>query len=414
MKIFLYKDSPKKIFLLITLLIFFCYSAHSQNNKKEKLENEKRKLEKEIAYTNELLLATKKDKAATITRLLLLKSKIDKQQALMNNINTEIALLGNQINSNQTQINKLSEELRVLKEEYAKMIYYASKNRNANERLMFIFASDDFDQALRRLRYLQEYGKYRQRQAENIVATKYKLNNTIDLLDKQKNEKLGLLISQQKEKKILDNERQTKSQMVDELKRKEKSLISNVREKEQKARKIQNQIATIIAEEIRRTKIKTTNPSTGIETVSMTPEDVELSSSFADNKGKLPWPLDRGEITSRFGEHPHPLFPEVIIKNNGVDIVTTKNAVAKAVFKGTVSWVLESSNTFAVLIKHGEYFSFYANLAEVYVKKGENVKTKQNIGLVKTDPIEGKTELHFELWRNIIKLDPTGWITAKN
>jgi len=299
-----------------------------------------------------------------------------------------------------------------LKAQYAKMIYHAYIHRNANSKLMFIFASKDFNQAYMRMKYMQQYTQYRKKQAEQIKEKQEELTQKISELEKLLGEKKNLLTTQNNEKKNLDNERNEKSKTVSSLKKKEQELARTIKEKEAAAQRLQKAIEAIIAEEIKKAaeRAKKKNPSATI--YSLTPEEMTLSKNFAANRQKLPWPLFRGVITSNFGENPHPVIPGIKVNNKGIDIATSKGAKARAVFDGTVVRVFEMQiYRYVVIISHGEYYSVYSKLDVVYVKQGDKVKTKQDIGMVHTNEDEAKTELHFEIWKGDVFLDPALWLT---
>ncbi len=397
-----------KNFVSIVLIFFIISASYAQKDKKAKLQQNKKNIEKEISYTNKLLRDTKKSKKISLNQLVLIKNKIGKRQELITTINYEISYLDKEIKQTQADIEKLTRDLKNLKDEYAKMVYFAYKNMNSYDRLMFIFSAEDFNQAYRRLKYLQQYNSYRKMQAELITITRVLLNEKKNDLEQQKSEKVELLITKESEKNLLNREKKKKSSTVIQLKRKEKKLLKKIRLKEAQARILQKEIQAIIAAEMRKSGTKSPKYA-----FSLTPEEKILSNSFSTNKGKLPWPSERGIVSSTYGVHPHPVLNQIVTENFGIDILTSKNAMARAVFKGTVRFIISISNTKAVGVKHGEYFTLYSNLDEVYVTKGETVSTKQIIGKVHTDSEDNKTELHFELWKGDKKQNPAYWLARK-
>jgi murein hydrolase activator len=381
---------------------------------KEQLTADKKSIEKEISYTNKLLKETKKSKKTSLNQLVILNNKIVKRERLISTISSEVKLFDNKIDENQKNIRQLKNDLSTLKEEYAKMIYFAFKNRNIYQRMVFVFSSEDFNQAYRRLKYFQQYGSYRKTQAKLITETQVELNQKTLELEDQKLEKISLLKSKEKEVRALTLEKQEKNSAIKELGKKEKSLASKLKAKEKDAKKLQKAIEEIIAKEIRaaakRAKAETAN------TVNTMPkQDMQISASFSTNKGRLSWPSENGIISSTFGEHRHPVLKRVKTKNNGINILTSKGSVARSVFEGTVISVKYITNTnVAVIIRHGEYFSVYSNLKSVFVQRGDKVKAKQELGIIYSNPQDNKTELHFEIWKGKTLQNPAYWILANN
>jgi len=392
---------------------------------KEKLQEDKTKLENDIAYTNKLLSETKKNKQISLNQLIILNSKINQRQDLIGNINNEIDDIDGKILNSAKETYKLAGELKTLKEEYAKMIVFAYKNRNAFTRLMFLFASSDLNQAYLRLKYLQQYTLYRRKQAGLIMQAALLLNEKIIELKDIKSGKSTLLQSEEAEKTLLAQEKDEKNSAVKKLQQKEKDLLATIKQKEKESKKLKQSIETLIANEIKKateksktsTSTSTTTTSTSTTVTSTSKElglsdaDITLSNSFASNKGKLPWPTEKGVVTSTFGVHSHPVLTEIKVKNNGIDISTSQGSKARAVFDGKVTGIVSIPGAnMAVIIRHGEYLTVYSNLTEVYVKSGDAIKTKQNIGLISTDTDDSKTELHFEVWYGKILTDPMNWL----
>jgi septal ring factor EnvC (AmiA/AmiB activator) len=402
--------SFSSVFFLIILLVYA--SSLIAQDKKSLLTNDKKKIEEEIQFNTRLLDETKKSKNASLNQLILLKDQINNRENLINTLNAQLNQVNNQIDLNNELLRELQMDLNKLKQDYADMIYYAYKNRNAYHRLMFIFAAENFNQAYKRLKYYQQYASFRKTQASLIEDTKFQITSTQEVLLGHKKEKLELLNSVKNETQQLNQEKNKKNIAIQELTKKEKELLKTIKEKEKAAKKLQKEIEKIIAEEIRLAADKKgTTKSSGF---SLTPEELLLSENFAANKGKLPWPLERGIISSTFGEHAHPVLKNVKTKNNGIDILTDNSAKARAVFNGEVTRVISIPNyNYVVMIRHGEYLTVYSNLVEVFVKKGDKVETKQEVGVIHTDNTESKTELHFELWKGKTLLNPASWIAVK-
>ncbi|MCB2221481.1 MAG: peptidoglycan DD-metalloendopeptidase family protein [Bacteroidetes bacterium] len=378
-------------------------------DEKSKLQENKKKIEEEIKYNSKLLDETKKTKTTTLNQLVILKKQISDRERLIDNLNEEIRTTNHQIELNNEILADLKRDLLNLKEEYAQMIYYAYKNRNSFDRLMFVFSSHDFNQAYRRIKYFQQYTAYRETQAELITQTQNEISLTIEELEVFRNQKFTLLAKQEEERDKLNQERDQQNRAYQSLSRKEKELAATIKAKEKAAKKLQSEIEKIIAEEIRLASEKSGTTATG--TFALTPDEMELSANFLQNQGGLPWPVERGIISSTFGEHPHPVLKQVKTKNNGIDILTDEGMEARAIFGGEVTRVMSIPNyNYVVMIRHGEYLTVYSNLVEVYVTRGQKIETKQTLGKIYTDIKDLKTELHFEIWKGKTLLNPEGWL----
>ena len=401
--------------ILLIILALGSFVAIGQN--KNELESQKKQLLRDIEFTNKLLNETEANKKATLGELNLLSSKINKRQQLINTILREVDYVQAQINETRGIVQSLEDDLKRLKDEYAKMLYYTYKNQSQYDRLMFILSSEDFNQAYKRIKYFQQYSKHRQQQAKAIEATKIALESRTEELAEKKMKMAYLVEDKEKEKIQLSTEKEEQDKMVKTLKQKESQLKKDLKQKQRDAKKLEQAIARIIEEEIRKAKEKAAKNNTTTTTKSgfaLTPKELELSGQFADNEGKLPWPSERGVITSSFGEHPHPTLPSIKIENNGIDITTDKGTKARAVYEGTVSAVVSIPGAHkAVIVRHGEFLSVYANLEEVSVKMGDKLSVKQEIGLVVTGREDDKTVLHFEIWKGATKLNPAKWIVSK-
>ena len=400
------------LYLNILLCIVFSVSSLAQKPDKNDLENKKKKIQEEIELTNQLLQETKKNKKLSLNQLLTLNKKIDARQDLIATINSQIGYINSQININNNAITALQNDLKKLKDEYAKMIYNAYKNRDSYNRLMFVFAAQSFDQAFLRLKYYQQYNDDRKHRAEQITEKQNEITEKTKELELEKSEKKDLLGNEQSEKETLTKEKSEKEGVLTELQSKEKQLKEDLKKKKKDADKLQQAIQRIIEDEIKQKG--SAEAGSKVLKLVLTPEAQKLSSNFSGNKGSLPWPVIQGVIIDRFGPHPHPTLPEVTISNNGVDIATSKGALARAVFEGEVTGVVNiPSSGKVVIIRHGEYLSVYANLNDVYVKTGDKIKIKQNIGNILYNDEDGKTELHVEIWKGQTKLDPEDWLAGR-
>lgn len=418
--------------LIACLLLLNMPAAFAQRQTKKDLENKKKQIQKEIDETNQLLAETKKNKKRSLTELVALNKKISQREELIANINSQIGLLDQQIKENNESINHLQNDLTKLKAEYAKMIYYAYKNQDAYSRLVFIFASKDFEQAYMRLKYLQQYSEYRHKQAELIIGTKKSLNEKVQDLEAKKSDKRVLLGDQESEKQNLTSEKGEKEQVFTQLQDQEGKLKKDLDKKKKDANNLEQAIQRIIQKELEKaqhdaevaanannnsSKNPKSNPKDNPKPTKLilTPEVQQLSNSFASNKGKLPWPVAKGIIYEHFGVHPHPLIPNIDITNNGVDIATNTGSIARVIFDGEVKGVVSMPGAGQfVLVRHGEFLTVYSNLKDVYVKVGDKLTTKQSIGSILYDDDDNKTVLHFEIWKGTSKMDPEDWIYKSN
>lgn len=399
-------------FFIVLLFVGSSHLVGWTQNQLAELEQNKKRIEEEIALTARLIDETKQNKDLTMSELVMLNTRISQREALVANVQRQLIQLDRQITNRENEKARLERELDQLREEYSRMIYFAYKNRNAYNKLMFLFSAKDFNQAFQRMKYFQQYAAFRQSQIQKIEETQQKLENELNKLDEDRAEKQALFETNRRQQIALNTERSQIDRTVKQLSQKERALRQQLREKEREAQQLQRAIEAIIAEEVRLANERAgakAKPDPSV--MQLTPEELALSRSLEDNRGKLPWPVERGVISSKFGEQPHPVLKRVTIKNNGIDFATPVGSDARAVFDGVVvstNRITQSNN--AVIIRHGDYFSVYSNLDQVYVKRGDRVKTKDLIGRVHTDKIESKTELHFELWKNRQILNPTPWL----
>lgn len=395
--------------LVLCLLVFSFVGSSFAQDKKTLLQSDKKKIEEEIEYSTRLLEETKKSKKTSLNQLVLLKKQIRDREKLLQNMRKQVKAVDETIKLNEEIISDLNMDLKKLRDEYAQMVYFAYKNRNSYDKLMFIFAARDFNQAYKRLKYFQQYSEYRKMQSQLIIKTRDELELTIDQLETNKQEKMELVSSLTAEKEKLDQQKTMKSKTYQKLSKREKQLLATIKQKEKASKKLQKEIEKIIAEEIRLAAKKPGTKNTS--SFALTPAELELSANFELNKQKLPWPLKRGVISEKFGEHPHPVLKNVMVQNKGLDFLTDKGAKARAVFEGEVTRVISIAGyNYVVMIRHGEFLTVYSNLVEVYVQKGDKINTGQEIGEVHTDTKEMKTDLHFEMWKGKTLLNPSNWL----
>ena len=426
------RHDGKKWFVSVFALLFLLfvsnpiYCQKTKGKSKQQLETEINTLQKEISTANQLLKKTKKDREMTLNEVNLLDKKIKQREKLIKAYNEQIALLDEEIHQGQNNIKTLNSDLSKLQKEYAKMIVFANKNRSHYDRLGFIFASKDFNQAFSRLRYIREFTDARKTKMNQIANTEREISNAVEASQQAREQQATMLKDEKAQQEALKNEKEELNGQVAKLKKQEGKIQQDIKDKQQQAKKLQKAIDDIIAEEIRKaneeaarkrreeekTKGKTTTPAPKEKGMALTPAEKTLSTNFVNNKGKLPWPVERGVISSSYGKHTSVVSDKVTVTNNGIDIATTEGAKARAVFDGEVASVtkLTGANT-VVILRHGEYFTVYSNLENVTVKRGDKVKTKQNLGTVHTNKTENKTELHFELLKEQNRQNPANWLS---
>ncbi|GHA73864.1 murein hydrolase activator EnvC family protein [Pontibacter akesuensis] len=405
-------------FTFFLLLLCLPLATQAQKTKsKAQLEKEKKENLNRIKEANRILQQTKKKKEVSIGELNAIQEKIAVQKGVISNISREINYIDSDVRETEGLVGSLQNDLDKLKAEYATMVYAAAKSANSYNKLMFLFAADSFNQFVMRLRYLQQYSEARKKQVEQISKVQAVLSGQIAILESKRKQKESLLNKQVAESKNLHSLKSQQAEVISSLSKQESNLKQEVASRQQAVKKLDNLIADIVREEIARAARaareagKATSGSSN--KVTLTPEMALTSSSFAGNKGRLAWPVERGFISQKFGRHNHPVLKGVVVENRGVDIQTAQDVPARAIFEGkvlTVASVPGMNNI--VMIQHGEYFTVYAKLKTVNVKPGQTVKIKDTIGTVYTDS-DGTTELQFQIWKNSSNMNPEEWISRK-
>ena len=315
-----------------------------------------------------------------------------------------------EINANQNEISSLREQLKELKESYAAMVVKSYKSKSEQSRVMFLLSSDNFKQAYKRLQYIKQYANYQKEQGELIKVKTAKLQELNSDLLRQKQDKDKLVQENKQVKKQLEIELKEQEQLMASIRKNLNTYASQAKKKQQEIDKIDREIERLIREAIAASNKKAGKTSTSSNTFVLTPEAKALARNFESNKGKLPWPVEKGVVKVKYGNQPSPIDRNITIKSNGVRIATEKNAVVRAVFKGTVLAVISQKNgNPAILIQHGNYITVYKNLSKLYVEKGDEVDTKQQIGEVSTS-LEGETMLWFSLYDSNKPINPAIWV----
>lgn len=414
-------------------LIFICATTFvwAQDSQQEKLEQRKAQIQQEIRDNEKMLQSVKKKEKSAVNVFLIQQNKIKLKEKLINTTAKQEKLLSNDMYVNQLKVNKLKKELKLLKEDYAKMILKSYKSRSEQSRAMFILSSESFLQAYKRAQYLKQYTNFRKNQGLEIQSKTAELVDYNAKLDGQRQVKKKIIAENQKEKQSLEVEKKEQQKLVNSIKKDKNKIIADTRAKQKESKAIDAKIKQLIraaiaeanrkAEEERRKRIaegKSTESSEPAPTksfssdrIALTPEGKILAADFKANRGKLPWPVEKGFISLGYGDQPHPIYPSLTVHNSGVEITTEQGATARAVFEGVVSKVIALSPVNrAVFIQHGDYFTVYQNLSSVSVSQGDKVNIKQSIGRVRTSGDTGKTIIKFLILQNTSNNNPEGWL----
>jgi septal ring factor EnvC (AmiA/AmiB activator) len=412
---------------LITLVFICLTSLVWSQQTQEELEQRKAKIQEEILEKERMLEDVRGKEKSVVKLLSLQKEKIGLKEKLINTTSKQTKLLSNDMYINQLKINQLKKDLVILKEDYSEMIVKSYKSRSQQSRAMFLLSSENFLQAYKRLQYMKQYSSYRKMQGLEINDKTTKLADYNSKLSGQKTEKEKLLAEQEKQRADLEKEKQEQEKIANSLKKDKKQIAAEIKKKQQESKKIDAQIQKMIRDAIAEANRKTAaakakaNPKTTsvAETkkieestkIVLTPEGQIISNNFKANKGRLPWPVEKGAITSGFGDQPHPVYKSLTIHNNGIDITTESGATARSVFSGEVTQIQKISPLkTAVIVKHGDFFTVYQNLSSVNVTVGDKVNAKQSLGKIRTDA-EGKTILRFMISQNVTYTNPSQWIS---
>ncbi len=390
------------------LLIFSIIPLNAQNYeaRQKKLEAQKISLTKEISQINSLILDSRKKSKNLANELEDIQLKISVRDKLININNSQLNNLTNIIYNQTEKLSDLEKELIKLKEEYEKIIYSSYKKKSTQMKLMFLFASENINQAFKRFQYFKQYSKYRKKQADKIVLIQTQISQTIDSLQIRKNNKQNIIDENREVKETLTKEKQLQNTLFKNLLKNQKNYALEINEKEKQTRLIDNEIQKLI-----RLAIAESNKNNNSTNFALTPEGRLISTNFQANKGRLPWPLKQGVVVRRFGTQPHPVVRTTTINSNGISLATSPNSVAYSVFDGEVLSVYGfSGGNPGVLIRHGKYISNYQNLSSIFVKKGDKINANDEIGIVFTNESTGKTVLKFNIFNELKPENPTIWL----
>jgi septal ring factor EnvC (AmiA/AmiB activator) len=400
---------------------------YSQPPTQEELEERKAKIQLEIQEKEQLLQSVKSKEKSVVTQLKIQKEKIGLKEKLIKTTEKQTKLLGNDIYINQIKINQLNRDLEQLRKDYAAMILKSYKSRSEQSRAMFLLSSENFLQAYKRAQYMKQYASYRKMQGQEIEGKTKQLVGYTNKIVVQKTEKEKLIAENENEKIELVKEKKEQEKLASQIQKQKGKIIAEIKKKQQETKKIDAQIQKLIRETIAAANKKTAaakakaNPKTttaesikALETsakIELTSEGQLVANNFRANKGKLPWPVEKGVVSLPYGDQPHPEYRTLTVHNSGVEITTENGASARAVFGGEVTKVIKLSPlNIAVFIQHGDYFTVYQNLISVNVSVGDKVSTKQSLGKIRTNGDTGKTILKFLILQNTTYNNPASWL----
>ena len=365
------------------------------------LQKKQKKLQQEIEQTNKMLKQTKKDETATMNKLQLIGKNIQSQKKLIRTLDSEIVALNREMQQLSATRDSLQQVLERYKNDYAQMIRASHFARVQQSPLLFLLSSDSFQQLARRARYLHEFAHFRQEQVRRIQKTQTEIDEQNNLLKTNKSDKESALSTRKREQENLKRDERKQQNMLTQLKSKEKDLNKQLKQQQKRVAELNKKIDDMIRKQTEKAS-KTT----------LTKEQQLIAGGFEANKGRLPWPVERGMISGHYGKQQHPVYSQVTMDNKGVYIQTTAGTKARSVYKGEVTSCFLVANTYAVIVQHGNYRTVYSNLSKLNVKQGDKVETKQVIGTIFTDPEQDqKTELYFQIYKDRNILNPELWIT---
>jgi len=396
--------------LFISILLIFNYGfSQDYNDQQKKLEAQKLSIQKEIKKINILVSENKKKTKTLLDNIEDVELKISVRNKLIEINNQQSNNLSNQIKNQNNKIYDLEIDLNNLKAEYATIVSNSYKKRSSKIKLMFLFASRDFNQAFSRFQYFKQYSTFRKDQANKITVTQQNLTSLIDTLENNRKQRQLIVDENNKIKKELEDEKQMKNSLFKNLEITNKNYLAEIRKKEKESKLIDNEIQKLIRLAISASN----NNDSSVNNFALTPEGRIISSNFLSNKGQLPWPLEEGIVTRKFGTQPHPVVRTTTINSTGLMIATSPNSVIKSIFEGEVLSVygFKGGNP-GILIRHGKYISNYQNLSQVFVKKGDKIKAGEEIGIIFTNSRSGKAVLKFSIFNELKPVNPQNWLST--
>ena len=398
--------------LLTVLLVIFLglSTVYGQEAEKAALEAKRNRLKNEIKKINSLLTKEIKERRTVLDQVEEIDQKIRVRQELIKVTNQQANLINRQLSNNLRKIGRLRIELTNLKNDYAEMIRKSYKSKSGQNRLMFIFSSESFFQAYKRLQYMKQYTAFRKKQGAKIEEKTEELQLLNKGLIVQRKEKEKLANTNRRDQKRLQQEKNMQRDLLATIQKNESAYKTQLNRKQKEARALDRKIEALIREAIAESN-KKAGKSSKATTFALTPEAKIIASNFESNKGKLIWPVDKGVKSKGYGEYADPVYPGVKHYNNGVTIATEKGASVRSVFEGEVSAIIAVPNgNKAIQVRHGNFITTYYNIAKVFVKKGQRVASKESLGEIFTSPSSGKTELKFFLYKDTKRLNPEQWV----
>ena len=388
----------------IILLLIVLTSSSLSSQTKQDLENQKKQIQEDIKKIELKLKTNSKQKKLIVSNAEDINYKIKLQQNLINNINSQLNLILREIDRNENRLSDLKQRELILKDELSKMLLSAYKKKSNLNKLMFVFSSTSFQQAYKRIQYFKQYANFQSKTLSKIKINSNDIKNVIVVLDSQKTNKKLLIDENEEIKRDLSIEYTGLNNLIEEVNKNQKRYSAEIKQKQKLTREIDKKIQKLIEEALAKAKKKDGR-------FELTEEAKLISKNFNANKGKLPSPVIRGSVVLGFGKQPHPIVKTTTIQSNGVRIRTSSDVEARTIFNGVVYSIIKSkNNTHTILIQHGNFFTVYKNLSDIYVKKGDKLKTKDSIGKIATDPLNGQTILSFSIFNNGVPQNPRFWI----
>ena len=388
----------------ILLLVIVLISSSLSSQTKQDLENQKKQIQQDIKKIELKLKTNSKQKKLIVSNAEDINYKIKLQQNLINNINSQLNLILREIDRNENRLSDLKQRELTLKDELSKMLLSAYKKKSNLNKLMFVFSSTSFQQAYKRIQYFKQYANFQNKTLSKIKINSNDIKNVIVVLDSQKTNKKLLIDENEEIKRDLSTEYTGLNNLIAEVNKNQKRYSAEIKQKQKLTREIDKKIQRLIEEALAKAKKKDGR-------FELTEEAKLISKNFNANKGKLPSPVIRGSVVLGFGKQPHPIVKTTTIQSNGVRIRTSSDVEARTIFNGEVYSIIKSkNNTHTILIQHGNFFTVYKNLSDIYVKKGDKLKTKDSIGKIATDPLNGQTILSFSIFNNGVPQNPRFWI----
>ena len=388
----------------IILLLIVLTSSSLSSQTKQDLENQKKQIQEDIKKIELKLKTNSKQKKLIVSNAEDINYKIKLQENLINNINSQLNLILREIDRNENRLSDLKQRELILKDELSKMLLSAYKKKSNLNKLMFVFSSTSFQQAYKRIQYFKQYANFQNKTLSKIKINSNDIKNVIVVLDSQKTNKKLLIDENEEIKRDLSIEYTGLNNLIAEVNKNQKRYSAEIKQKQKLTREIDKKIQRLIEEALAKAKKKDGR-------FELTEEAKLISKNFNANKGKLPSPVMRGSVVLGFGKQPHPIVKTTTIQSNGVRIRTSSDVEARTIFNGEVYSIIKSkNNTHTILIQHGNFFTVYKNLSDIYVKKGDKLKTKDSIGKIATDPLNGQTILSFSIFNNGVPQNPRFWI----